>query len=67
MTTKNARIGASAIHRDTGKVGTVRPGEEKAQGYVINIYKYLMLVYKEDADRLFSAVPNHRKRGNGHK
>ncbi|KAK4817982.1 hypothetical protein QYF61_003635, partial [Mycteria americana] len=34
---------------------------------LINIYKYLRGVRKEDRARLFSVVPSARTRGNGHK
>lgn len=35
---------------------TVHPGQKKAQGYLINTYKYLIEDSTEDRARLFSAV-----------
>lgn len=39
------------------RVGTVQPGEEKSQGYLINVCKYLMGGIKDDKSSLFSGVP----------
>jgi len=34
---------------------------------LINVYKYLKVVCKEDRTRLFLVVPSDKTRGNGHK
>ncbi|KAK4826739.1 LOW QUALITY PROTEIN: hypothetical protein QYF61_010992 [Mycteria americana] len=41
--------------------------EEKAQGDLINMYKYRVGMSKEDGARLFSGVTTERLRGNGYK
>jgi len=46
------------------KVRTAQPGEE---GNFIGVYKLLKGGCKNDRDRLFSAAPSDRARGNGHK
>lgn len=38
----------------------VPPGEEKAQKDLVNMYKYLKGVNKEDGARVFSVVPSDR-------
>jgi len=50
-----------------GRAETVQPGEEKAQGDFISLYKYLKGGCKQDGARLFSVVPWDRTRGSGHK
>lgn len=46
--------------------GTAQLGAEKAEGYLINVYKYLMKGVKK-AVRLFSVVSSEWKRNNGYK
>lgn len=46
---------------------TAQPGEEKAQQYLIRVYKNLQGGYKGDGARLISVVPTNRTRGNRHK
>ncbi|KAK4819773.1 LOW QUALITY PROTEIN: hypothetical protein QYF61_011373 [Mycteria americana] len=53
--------------RKAERPGTVQPGEEKAQGDLINVCKYLKRGCKENGARLFSLVPSGRTRGSGHK
>ena len=45
----------------------MQPGEEKAQGDLIKVYKYLKGGCKENRARIFSVVPSGRTRSNGHK
>lgn len=47
--------------------GIVQAGEEKAQGDLISVCKYLMGDNEEKRSRLFSVVSSNRTRGNGHK
>lgn len=42
--------------------GTIQPGEEKVQGDLISMCKYLMGGPKEQRARLFSMVPSDRTR-----
>lgn len=48
------------------RAGTLLPGEDKAQGHLINVYKYLTGGSKDGA-RLFSVVCTDRRIGNQHK
>jgi len=49
------------------RAGTVQPGEEKAQGVLTKVYKYLQGGCREDGTGLFPVVPRDRTRGNGHR
>jgi len=49
------------------KTRTVPPGEEKARGDLIYVYKYLMGGTKADGATLFSVVPSERQKGNASK
>ena len=59
--------GASDIWRAAERAQTVYPGEEKAQGDLFNIRKYLKAGCKEDRARLFLVVPSDSTRSSGHK
>lgn len=45
--------GTCLIRGKAESAGTVLPGEEKAQGDLIKVYKYLKGKCKEDRDRIF--------------
>jgi len=47
------------------RVGAVQPGEEKGQGDLINMHKYLQGGNEEEGARLFSVVPTDGTRGDG--
>jgi len=57
------RTGASLLWEEADRTGTVQPGEEKAQGDLIHVYKYLQGRCKEDRARLCSVVPSDRTKG----
>ena len=40
-------LGAYELCREAERAGTIQPGEEKTQGDLIHVYKYLMVVGKE--------------------
>lgn len=48
--------GGSLLWRKAEKAGTVQSGEQKAQGHLIKVYKYLKRVCKEDGTGLTSVV-----------
>ena len=58
-------LGASNVRGEAEKSGTVQPGEEKAQGDLINAYKYMNGGTKEGGARIFSVAPSDRLGGNG--
>jgi len=53
------------MRRKAERAGTVQPGEEKAQGDLINVYKFLKGGCREDRASHFSVVP-WRTRGSVH-
>lgn len=55
-------VGASLISGDTETAGTVQPGEEKAHGDLINVYKYPV---EENEDEGLDFT--NRTRATGHK
>lgn len=52
--------------RKAERAGTARPGEQEAQGHLVDVYKCPMGGADEDGGRLCSAAPSARTRGNGH-
>ena len=61
--------GTSDIRGEAERAGTVQPGEEKAQGNLINVHKYLIggrERNKEDRAKLLVA-PIEKTRSNRHK
>jgi len=59
--------GASVTQGEAERAGTVQPGEEKAQGDLINADKYLKGGCEENGARLLPMVPSDRTRGSGHR
>lgn len=59
--------GTSDVRGEGERAGTLKCAEEKAQGGLNHLYKYLMGESKEGKDRFFPVVPSDRKKGNGHK
>ncbi|KAK4832506.1 LOW QUALITY PROTEIN: hypothetical protein QYF61_023571 [Mycteria americana] len=49
------------------RAGVVQPGDGKAQGDLVCVYKYMVGGTEEDGAKLFSVGSRHRTRGNGHK
>lgn len=52
--------------RKAERAGTARPGEQEAQGHLVDVYKCPMGGADEDGGRPCSAAPSARTRGNGH-
>lgn len=49
------------------KQGLFQPGEEKAQEYSINIFKYLMVGNEDEGAKISSLVPSDWTKSNGYK
>lgn len=56
----------ASLGRKAGRAETVLSGEEKACGFLINVYKYLKGVCTAGRASLFSVVPVDRTRSSGH-
>lgn len=56
----NKGVEASPIGGEAARAGTIKPGEEKAQEALTNVYKYLM---REERSWGQSVVPCDRMRG----
>jgi len=60
------RTGAPLAQGEAKRAGTVPPGEEKAQGDLANVYKYLMGRTADNTAGLFSGMCTDGTRGNEH-
>lgn len=60
------RLGQSFTLGELKRAGTLLPGEEKAQGHLTNVYKYLIGGIKDEV-RFFSVACTDRRIGNQHK
>lgn len=60
-------LGASFIRGEGERAETVQLREEKVQGDLIHMDKYLMGGKEGEGARLFSVVPRNRVEGNSHK